>query len=651
MRPLPLALLMGGLLLTGCSEPTAPEVSTAQATAPLPAQPPPVPAVQSVAASAELVAVATGAVVDESTIGLTIRVDPADPAARPNILAGLQVALGSLAKGVPTRVLIAPGTYRDDASMLRFDAPVVRDTLLVIEAAPGGAVCWSGADQLAEISWTDEGAGLWSTAWTAGFGNFTYPWGEPKGVGPRREMVFNGDQALRPVALETYAIEGHNQFPKPGEKVIWKPLEHRDPATALTVGQFGVSDERRRMWVRLAPGAKPAAIEAAVRPVLLDLSGKSRVVLRGITFTRCANGHQDLYSQAPVRVGLDPAQACGDILIDHCRFVWNSTLGLAVRGWRWTLKDSQFDYNGNSGISVDGARDVVFDGCSTSFNCWREFLAGVEDWCFGGFKVHRVEGHLVRNHTAIGNADHGMWWDVWCKDVVVDGATLVYNRRSLIYELSFGPFYGRRILAVGGYRPAKRDEHGQPKADLDPVVCFSCSERAVLESSVIWSDAAPHLFGASWYERDNDHARLNTSQPGLHELRRSVVVGGAQATILVGEDNVGDRQAPGWRSFLYRGTGNLFWRPGEAAACFRYADAQWQRHAIPLAAWQQLRTETDARWADPQFRDPAHGDFRVSEGSPLHGRGDLPLIKIDPQQLAAAQVYFTWLGWPNLPQP
>ena len=210
------------------------------------------------AASAELVAVANGAVIDESSIGLTIRVDPADPAARPNILAGLQVALASLAKGVPTRVLIAPGTYRDDASMLRFDAPVVRDTLLVIEAAPGGAVCWTGADQLAETSWTDEGAGLWSTPWTAGFGNFTYPWGEPKGVGPRREMVFSADQALRPVAPETYAIEGHNQFPKPGEKVTLTSKVSLNPMATLQAGQFGVSDERKRLWIRLAhQGSSP----------------------------------------------------------------------------------------------------------------------------------------------------------------------------------------------------------------------------------------------------------------------------------------------------------------------------------------------------------------------------------------------------------
>ena len=382
-----------------------------------------------------------------------------------------------------------------------------------------------------------------------------------------------------------------------------------------------------------------------MRSVLLDVSGKSRVVLRGLTFTHCANGHQDLYTQAPVRVSSDPAHAGGDILIDHCRFVWNSTLGLAVRGWRWTLRDSHFDYNGNSGISVDGARDVVFDGCSTSFNCWREYLAGVEDWCFGGFKVHGVEGHLVRNHQAIGNADHCMWWDVWCKDVVVDGAVCVFNRRSLIYELSFGPFYGRRILAAGGYRPPKFDDKKQRKIDLDPVVCFSCSGRAVIESSVIISDRAPHLFGAVWYERDNDHAKLNQNQPGLEELRHSVVVGGPQTEVLVGEDNVGDRQAPGWRSFQYRGADNQFWvagvPPGDPAAFFRYADAGWQRQSRDLSAWKLVRPEADSRWGDPGFRDAANYDFRVTAASPLANRGDLPLIQVDPQLIATAHAYFT----------
>jgi len=245
-------LFLIALYLVACGDQSATQSTSASA----PQQP--TPEVQAPPASvvapakkklvpAELPAVATGAVIDESTIAVTVRVDPADPKAQRNLLAGLQTALISLAKGQATRVVVAPGVYRDDASMLRFDAPVVRDTLLVIEAAAGGDVIWTGSDTVVDSTWQDDGAGLWSTPWSANFGNFTYPWGEPLGVGPRREMVFDGDQALLPVALETYAIEGHNQFPKPGEKVTWTSKVSLNPMATLQAGQFGVSDERKRL--------------------------------------------------------------------------------------------------------------------------------------------------------------------------------------------------------------------------------------------------------------------------------------------------------------------------------------------------------------------------------------------------------------------
>jgi hypothetical protein len=154
-----------------------------------------------------------------------------------------------------------------------------------------------------------------------------------------------------------------------------------------------------------------------------------------------------------------------------------------------------------------------------------------------------------------------------------------------------------------------------------------------------------------WYERDNDHAKLNSCIPGLHGLSNSVILGGGTVRSLVMEDNVGDRKAPGWLSLKYQGVDNLFWHTGGPAARFTYADAQWQRQSVDLAAWQELRSETGARFADPLFLDPARGDFRVRPESPLAGRSDLPLLRVDPALMERMDRYHAWLGWIDPSKP
>jgi hypothetical protein len=415
-----------------------------------------------------------------------------------------------------------------------------------------------------------------------------------------------------------------------------------DPASELAPGTFGViedQDEAGRVWLRLDPGQRPEGFEISVRDQLLDISGKRNLVLRGITFERTATGQRFQMNDHAIKVG--GTGSSDNILIDRCSFLWNGGSGLRLAGSRWTVRDTHCDYNGLSGICADTTSNVLFERVTTNGNCWREFLSGFDgDWCFGAFKMHESDGHRVVDHQSIGNAAHGMWWDVHCTNVEVDGAVLAYNRRSFQFELSAGPFTGRRILAFA----ARQGEQAPGSDSMDAAAVFSCAGSASLTSSIIWTATCDEVFGISWYERDSPHFRMRPLLPTSFTVERCVISGMGRPDAVIREENVGDRKAPGWTSLRYHGKDNLFWAP-DCVKPFSLANAAWQRENHDLAGWMQVRDEQGSTHQDPGFSDALHGDFRPLPGSPLSQRSDLPLIRIDPAVLAAARAHYRWMGW------
>lgn len=590
----------------------------------------------------------TGALVQEQTVAAVVSVDATKRLAGsvPTIAEGLKKTRETLRRGIPTKITIGPGVYRESAADIRFDEPIVRDTLLVIEgtAVAAGDVVWSGADIFPASEWKNEGGGIWSHDWPYNFGNFAYPWSVPGVLGHRREMVWIAGQPLRPVLLETYDVKGLASF---GETpVSWTYTGFRTPQMALTAGTFGVAERPengKRLYVCVAPGAKlPATgIEVAVRPTLLNLAGKSGVVLRGITFEKCANSDKDFGAESPVTFGPNFREEDhpGDVLLERCRFRWNSGSGFTLNGGRWTVRDCDFSYNGFGGLSSNDARNVLFERVSANFNCWREFFSGSEDWNYGAVKMHGVTGHLVRGYTAIGNATHGIWWDVHCADVTFEDAVLIRNRRSFIFELSQGPFIARRILAAHGFRQATKNNA------MNPACIVATSQRARIEDSLFYTDSAPEVTGFLWYERDDPHAKLKRHQADLFEMRGCVIVGGSDVRFLLREGNVGDRKRESYRSFRYQGQNNVFYRRGDSRDVFGYSDSHYNLVKLDFAAWIN-RSEIGGRWLDPRLRDPARYDFRFAPDSPL--KSDLRRLPqyVMPSFLRTEmKQFFAWIAW------
>ncbi|MCG9895040.1 MAG: right-handed parallel beta-helix repeat-containing protein, partial [Fimbriimonadaceae bacterium] len=344
-----------------------------------------------------------------------------------SLRAGFRAALELLADGVPVVLRLQPGTYRESVLDLDWGRGKAAATPLVIEGAgPADRVIWTGSDVIPRSRWKEEGDGLISAPWPHRFGLFGYQWTAAGLIAHRRELLFIGDRPLMPRILEETEVIGASQNPDLGGVLEHRFKSARDPKSVLKPGEFGVVDRDPlggRIYARLPEGAS-GEIEASVRRSLLDLTGKSSVVLRNLTFQRAAND-ESAYSRANAVVFGGPEEPSNNVLIEGCRFVWNSSTGLQIHGRNWTIRNSVFNWNGVSGISSGPSENILFDGVETSWNVWRAWRGGEILYYTGGVKMHEVRRHTVLNHRAVGNATAGLWWDIFCRDVLVDGAVLV----------------------------------------------------------------------------------------------------------------------------------------------------------------------------------------------------------------------------------
>ena len=292
---------------------------------------------------------AVGARIDEGAVRATVVVDPKGSVR--TLGEGFAQAYQSVRKGIPTRLLIRPGTYREAVLGLDWSKGKAADTLLVVEGR--GKVVWTGADVFPLGSWAKVGP-LYRHPWPYRWGNFAYSWSAKGLIGHRSEMVFVDGEPLMPRILERYETEGIVQDPaKPGE-VGYRFLGRRDPDAVLGPGEFGVverPEDEPALFLRPKENLAPNAIEVSVRRNLLDLRGKGRVVLRNVAFTGAANDDADFGADNAIRFAIAGDRRSHDVLIDRCKVLWSAQTGLHIDGDRWTIRDSEFSFKGGSGVA------------------------------------------------------------------------------------------------------------------------------------------------------------------------------------------------------------------------------------------------------------------------------------------------------------
>jgi hypothetical protein len=377
----------------------------------------------------------------------------------PTVTAGMMLAVAELEKGKSTRLLLAPGTYRDAGFVwdLEFNNDSLAvEPLFIIEGAPGAKVILSGSD-LFNDGWNVVGDGTVSHDWTYNMGEWQ-SWGNygPKlPIGWRHEQVFvdgkRYNQVLSREALKpgTFFVD-EGDLEKPDGQLFIKP------DGALKSPQIEVSVRPSSVDVKKVKG-KLKTNPDGFRP-LLGISGKNNLVLRNLNFEHSNNILQH---------GICNIKNGENILIENCNFTWNNGIGLTMSGSKnVTVQKCNASDNGSLGMWVWALENSVWENNVTNRNNLRGFDAGYFNmWVMAGIKVHYMNQMYVTGHEANDNFAIGFWYDLQCRGVVMENSVIANNFTfGVFYEVCYGdPIFrnltlrgnvvGLSLKGSGGYIP------------------------------------------------------------------------------------------------------------------------------------------------------------------------------------------------------
>lgn len=326
-------------------------------------------------------------------------------AAKPTqtIQAALNKAVTSAKSGVGSKIMLAPGTYRESLTV----NSTGNGTITIQASTPGAAVV-DGADVLA--GWSRASANVYATHWTDTVGGCPLPANWYKGMPPivqANEMVFvNG-------TLMTQVMS----------------------SSQLRAGTFYVNKSSQQVQVYPPSGTNmsSASVEIAARRSVLNISGSSNLVFRGLTFQHAASC---------MNATAATVNSSTNVLFDDDRAVWNNWGGIGISGSRnVTVENTYASYNGGNGLGGFEDFNSVWTNNETDFNNWRGNMIGLYDFAQGGTKVLHARGATVTNDRAYYNASQGLWFDTDNENVTINGAKLAGNLvGNLQLEASQGPF-------------------------------------------------------------------------------------------------------------------------------------------------------------------------------------------------------------------
>ncbi len=324
-----------------------------------------------------------------------------------SIQAAINLANTRIKNNVATKIVVNPGVYRESISLGALSSQA--SATLTIEAATTGAAIVSGSDLVKGWQKWAGHASMWEHSWQYNFGTCALPAGWPGGfssISRRTEMIF---------------VNGHS-------------LTQVMSSASLKVGTFFVNEASNMIYVYPQAGANmaTATVEIAVRPEILNISGRSNVVVRGMTLQHarsCMN-----HSGAVIN-------ASTNVLVDKVTATWNNWGGLAITSSKnVTVQNSSFNYNG--GVGFQGFKIVggVFNSNKSNYNNWRGAQAAFYNWGMGGTKIMLSRNITVNSHHSYGNHAQGLWFDTDNKNITINNAYLASNvLSSLQLEANEGP--------------------------------------------------------------------------------------------------------------------------------------------------------------------------------------------------------------------
>jgi parallel beta-helix repeat protein len=336
----------------------------------------------------------------------------------------LSYAMSRLQPG--DHLIIEAGTYRD---ALVFPNRVwSTDKPTIVEGE--GAVLIKGSD--AVLGWQALGSDRFFVSWK----------NEP-------EQVFVDGKPLQQIAgtvFSGFPIQAGNalngQMASTGG--IW-PGRVAGNVNSMPENSFFFDASALKLYVRIAqPNLIQHTVEVSTRPYGVLGVNATGVTLHNLTFM---HGNTSIGS----RMGF-VTMLGNNITLDTIAVSNTDSVGIQLAGNDITVTRSSANGCGQLGIKAYGSR-LLFENSQTNGNNTRGFN---KSWEAGGIKFvgnGGAQNSTIRNHQALSNLGHGMWFDWGNSNNVVDGADLRYNTGfGLMYEASFGGTIVRNVIAGNGQR-------------------------------------------------------------------------------------------------------------------------------------------------------------------------------------------------------
>lgn len=315
-------------------------------------------------------------------------------------------------EGVPVRVVIKPGMYRESLSLGRSGSRTSAPLTIAGEGADRVVV--AGSDRW--TGWTQQADGTWTAPWP-------YRWG----LSPTPSSAWDDYLARKEVSdlirrREAVFVDG---------RLLRQVLTARE----LTAGTFFVDEATGRLIARPESGVSldTAKVEVSVRDRLLDVQHWSNLTVRGITFRHAANGIQG----SAVRF-----LSGSNLRVEDARVEWSNWTGMAFQhSTDVTVRRVSTSDNGVMGISSYKGERMTFEDVENSRNnTWRGAWSNWYGWETGA-KFFRLRGATFTRWHAVDNAANGIWFDTDVSDVSVTDSFFARNaRRGMFLEAVQGPF-------------------------------------------------------------------------------------------------------------------------------------------------------------------------------------------------------------------
>ena len=193
---------------------------------------------------------------------------------------------------------------------------------------------------------------------------------------------------------------------------------------------------------------KTALVEVPVLPNLLGAcSGdppRLRPAIHYIHIKKLRFRHAaHIHNRAGVRLDGD------HWLLEDCVVEYMNAVGVVALGRHCTVRRCTINHNGQAGLGDLGSNSLV-ENVVTLFNNRKLFSIS---WGGAGNKATVMNGHTIRGLISAFNRGSGLWYDIHCRNVLVEDSVSLGNRPvngGFFYEISRDAVF-RRNVAFANY--------------------------------------------------------------------------------------------------------------------------------------------------------------------------------------------------------